>query len=62
MKLMDEKKLGFTTAVELSYIGNETFMMTYGDGVCDVNIAELVKFHKPVSYTHLDVYKRQKQT
>ena len=21
------------------YIGNETFMMTYGDGVCDVNIA-----------------------
>ena len=29
-----------------SYIGNETFMMTYGDGVCDVNIAELLKFHK----------------
>ena len=28
------------------YIGNETFMMTYGDGVCDVDIAELVKFHK----------------
>lgn len=28
------------------YIGNETFMMTYGDGVCDVNIAELLKFHK----------------
>ena len=28
------------------YIGNETLMMTYGDGVCDVNIAELVKFHK----------------
>jgi len=27
------------------YIGNETFMMTYGDGVCDVDIAELVKFH-----------------
>ena len=21
------------------YIGNETFMMTYGDGVCDVDIA-----------------------
>ena len=29
-----------------SYIGNETFMMTYGDGVCDVNIVELLKFHK----------------
>ena len=28
------------------YIGNETFMMTYGDGVCDVNINELVEFHK----------------
>lgn len=28
------------------YIGNEPFMMTYGDGVCDVNIADLVKFHK----------------
>lgn len=27
------------------YIGAETFMMTYGDGVCDVNIAELLKFH-----------------
>lgn len=28
------------------YVGNETFMLTYGDGVCDVNIDELVKFHK----------------
>ena len=28
------------------YIGNETFLMTYGDGVCDVNIAKLVEFHK----------------
>lgn len=28
------------------YLGNETFMLTYGDGVSDVNIAELVKFHK----------------
>lgn len=27
-------------------IGNETFMVTYGDGVCDVNIDELVAFHK----------------
>ena len=29
-----------------SYIGDETFMMTYGDGVGDVNISELVAFHK----------------
>lgn len=28
------------------YIGNETFMMTYGDAVCDVNIAELLKYHE----------------
>jgi glucose-1-phosphate cytidylyltransferase len=28
------------------YIGNETFCMTYGDGVSDVNIAESIKFHK----------------
>lgn len=28
------------------YIDDETFMMTYGDGVCDVNIEELVKYHK----------------
>ena len=28
------------------YIGDETFMLTYGDGVCDVNINDLLKFHK----------------
>lgn len=28
------------------YVGNETFMVTYGDGVSDVNIQDLVKFHK----------------
>ena len=28
------------------YIGKETFMMTYGDGLCDVNLKELLKFHK----------------
>ncbi len=28
------------------YVGDETFMMTYGDGVSDVNIKELVKAHK----------------
>lgn len=27
------------------YIGNETFCMTYGDGVSDVNIPELIRFH-----------------
>ena len=28
------------------YIGNETFMLTYGDGVSDVDINGLLKFHK----------------
>lgn len=28
------------------YVGNETFMLTYGDGVCDVPIDKLVDFHK----------------
>jgi glucose-1-phosphate cytidylyltransferase len=30
----------------LPYVGDETFMLTYGDGVCNVDINELVKFHK----------------
>ena len=28
------------------YVGNERFMMTYGDGVCDVDMNELLKFHE----------------
>lgn len=28
------------------YIGNEPFMLTYGDGVSNINIPELIKFHK----------------
>ncbi len=28
------------------YVGNETFMLTYGDGVCDINIRDLLEFHK----------------
>lgn len=28
------------------YVGDEPFMMTYGDGVCDVDISKLVEFHK----------------
>ena len=28
------------------YIGNETFLMTYGDGVADVDINSLIAFHK----------------
>lgn len=28
------------------YVGDETFFMTYGDGVCDVDINKLLAFHK----------------
>ena len=28
------------------YIGNEPFLLTYGDGVSNINIEELVQFHK----------------
>ena len=28
------------------YIGDEPFMLTYGDGVSNINIGELVKFHQ----------------
>jgi glucose-1-phosphate cytidylyltransferase len=28
------------------HVGNETFLLTYGDGVCDINIKKLFAFHK----------------
>ncbi len=28
------------------YLGDEDFCFTYGDGVCDLNINELIKFHR----------------
>jgi glucose-1-phosphate cytidylyltransferase len=28
------------------YIGGETFLLTYGDGVADINIADLVRYHR----------------
>jgi glucose-1-phosphate cytidylyltransferase len=28
------------------YIGNETFMMTYGDGVSNINLHQLLEFHR----------------
>lgn len=42
--------LNTTTAGRLKkvkkYIGNETFLFTYGDGLSDININELIKFHR----------------
>ena len=28
------------------FVGNETFFMTYGDGVSDINLKKLLSFHK----------------
>lgn len=28
------------------YVGNQTFLLTYGDGLADINIRKLVQFHK----------------
>lgn len=42
---IDTKTAGRLKAVQ-KYLGNEDFMLTYGDGVSDVNIKELVDFHK----------------
>jgi glucose-1-phosphate cytidylyltransferase len=29
-----------------TFIGNETFMMTYGDGVADIDVEDLLRFHR----------------
>ena len=29
-----------------SFVGNETFMVTYGDGLADINIEDLLAFHR----------------
>jgi glucose-1-phosphate cytidylyltransferase len=42
---METKTAGRLKQVQ-KYIGKEDFMLTYGDGVCDVNVKELVQFHK----------------
>ena len=36
------------------YLGNRTFFMTYGDGLSNVNLKKLLKFHqkKETCYTH----------
>jgi len=31
------------------YIGDDTFCMTYGDGLCDVDISKVIDFHKQES-------------
>nr|WP_318684977.1 glucose-1-phosphate cytidylyltransferase [uncultured Acetatifactor sp.] len=44
------------------YVGNEPFMLTYGDGVSDINIKELLRFHqghgKMITLTAVNVEQR----
>jgi glucose-1-phosphate cytidylyltransferase len=42
---LNTKTAGRLKAVQ-KYIGNEEFMLTYGDGVCDVDLKKLLEFHK----------------
>jgi len=42
---LDTKTAGRLKAVQ-SYVGDEDFMLTYGDGVADINLHELLAFHK----------------
>ena len=42
---LDTKTAGRLQQVK-KYIGNEDFLLTYGDGVCDVNLKDLLAFHK----------------
>jgi glucose-1-phosphate cytidylyltransferase len=54
------------------YLNNETFMLTWGDGVSDVNLDELLKFHRshgklvtmtavrpPARFGHLELQENQ---
>lgn len=42
----DETMTGGRLLRVKEYVGNETFCFTYGDGVSNVNITNLLKFHK----------------
>lgn len=42
---LETKTAGRLQQIE-KYIGNEDFMLTYGDGLCDVNIEDLIAYHK----------------
>lgn len=34
-----------------SYVGNETFCLTYGDGVADINVAKTIELHRKAGKT-----------
>ena len=42
---LETKTAGRLKAVR-KYIGDDDFMLTYGDGLCDINLKELLDYHK----------------
>lgn len=42
----DESNTGSRVKKAEKYVGGEPFMLTYGDGVADLDISKLVKFHE----------------
>ncbi len=42
----DESMTGGRVKRLQKFIGNETFMLTYGDGLADINLEDLLKFHR----------------
>ncbi len=47
----DDVQTGARLAKLRSLLKGETFFMTYGDGLCDVDLGELVAFHKSKQVT-----------
>jgi len=45
----DDTMTGYRTKLAGRYIHEDKFMLTYGDAVCNMNIEELVKFHKDIN-------------
>jgi glucose-1-phosphate cytidylyltransferase len=43
---LSTKTAGRLKKMRQSYIGNEEFMLTYGDGVANINLADLLQFHR----------------
>jgi len=42
----DETQTGGRVKLAAEYIGDEPFMLTYGDGVANINIQRLIEFHR----------------
>ena len=43
---MTPEQVAELALAKIIYVGDDTFMMTYGDGLSDVNLKNLINFHK----------------